>query len=75
MDDQEPAAPFRFRIADITPVPNDDVVAAVTAALNEAWPQPSAAPTAAVLSPSDSQWRFGQRRWRARQIPRQTWGR
>ncbi len=65
---------FRFRIADITPVPEDDVLAAITAALNEAWPQPSAAPITG-LTALDSHWRFGQRRWRGRQIPRQTWGR
>ena len=65
--------PFRFRIADISPVPDDDVLAAITAALAEAWPQPSAA--VAPVAPADSDWRFGQRRWRERQIPRQTWGR
>lgn len=72
MTDTEPAAAFRFRIADISPVPDDDVVAAITAALHEAWPQPAAPPTG--LTTIDSQWRFSQRRWRGRQIPRQTWG-
>ena len=48
-------------------------VAIITTALSEAWPQPVAAsPTAA---PIDTAWRFGQRRWRPRQIPRRTWGR
>ncbi len=70
---EDAPAPFRFRIADISPVPDDDVVAAITAALNEAWPQPVAA-SAPVNTGDDSRWRFGQRRWRARQIPRQTWG-
>jgi len=73
-DAAEQASQFRFRISDISPVPDDDVLAVITAALNEAWPQPSAAPTT-VVSAGDTQWRFGQRRWRARQIPRQTWGR
>ena len=72
-EDMSEAEPFRFRIADISPTPNDDVVAAITAALNEAWPHPVV--VAAVVPLSDTNWRFGQRRWRERQIPRQTWGR
>lgn len=72
-DNSGDGEPFRFRIADISPTPSDDVVAAITAALNEAWPQPVA--IAAVVPASDISWRFGERRWRDRQIPRQTWGR
>ena len=75
METEEQPVPFRFRITDISPVPSDDVVAAITAALYEAWPQPVATSAAKLASPVDAQWRFGQRRWRARQIPRQTWGR
>jgi len=73
VSDVEAAAPFRFRIADIRPAPNDDVLAAITAALSEAWPEPTPPPP--VVSSIDTNWRFGARRWRARQIPRQTWGR
>ncbi|MFT7474928.1 MAG: hypothetical protein ACI81L_001860 [Verrucomicrobiales bacterium] len=69
---EEAAAPFRFRIADISPVPDDDVLAAIAAALDQAWPAPT--PSSGALA-IDSDWRFGQRRWRARQIPLQTWGR
>lgn len=72
-DNSGDGEPFRFRIADISPTPSDDVVAAITAALNEAWPQPVA--IASVVPASDISWRFGERRWRDRQIPRQTWGR
>lgn len=68
----ETAEAFHFRIADISPAPSDDVLAAITAALTESWPRPSAAPPVAII---DTNWRFGQRRWRGRQIPRQTWGR
>jgi len=70
--DDESAMPFRFRIADISPVPDDDVVAAITAALHEVWPVPVSA-TPQQLVP-DIAWRFGQRRWVSRQIPRKTWG-
>ncbi len=49
-----------------------DVVAAITIAVHEAWPKP-----AAVTSPAEpnTSWRFGQRNWRHRQVPRRTWGR
>ncbi|MDW3177115.1 MAG: hypothetical protein R8J94_07005 [Acidimicrobiia bacterium] len=66
-------AGFRFRISDISPVPDDDVVAAITAALHEVWPQPTA--VSAPLELPNASWRFGQRRWQDRQIPRRTWGR
>jgi hypothetical protein len=72
-DDNSSGEPFRFRIADISPTPSNDIVAAVTAALNEAWPQPVT--IASAVPPGDVNWRFGERRWRDRQIPRQTWGR
>lgn len=65
---------FRFRIADISPVPDDDVVAAIAAALNEVWPRPVAA-VSTPTEPPNLSWRFGQRRWNDRQIPRRTWGR
>lgn len=64
---------FRFRISDISPIPDDDVVAAITAALNEVWPQPIA--PSGPIEPPNVSWRFGQRRWQDRQIPRRTWGR
>ncbi len=67
------AAEVRFRVSDVSPVPTDDVLAAITAALNEVWPHPVAA-SAPTESPNIS-WRFGQRRWQDRQIPRRTWGR
>lgn len=70
--DTENVPGFLFQIADISPVPDDEVIAAITAALHEAWPAPaSAAPQ--PLAP-DTSWRFGQRRWHDRQIPRRTWG-
>jgi hypothetical protein len=72
-DGAESIETFRFRIANISPTPSKDVVAAITAALNEAWPQPVT--IASAVPASDVNWRFGQRRWRDRQIPRQTWGR
>jgi len=68
-DDVEP----RFRIADIHPVPDDETLAVITAALQQAWPVPVA--VAAPTAPVQDNWRFGQRRWRERAIPRQTWGR
>lgn len=63
----------RFHIVDISPVPDDDVLAAITLALDEAWPKPTIAGIVVPLTGSD--WRFGERRWRDRQIPRRTWGR
>lgn len=69
----ETAEGFRFKISDVSPVPGDDVLAAITAALNEVWPQPVAA-SGPVEAPNIA-WRFGQRRWQDRQIPRRTWGR
>lgn len=70
--DSESGAAFRFQISNISPVPDDDVIAAITAALHEAWPAPASA-TPQPLAP-DTSWRFGQRRWHDRQIPRRTWG-
>ena len=73
MDEQaNESVPFHFRIADISPTPDDDVLAAITAALTEAWPRPTTAVPSLTI---DTAWRFGQRRWQARQIPRRTWGR
>jgi hypothetical protein len=66
-------AGFRFRISDISPIPDDDVVAAITAALNEVWPQPIS--PVSPVEPTNVSWRFGQRRWQDRQIPLRTWGR
>lgn len=63
----------RFRIVDVSPVPTGDVLAAITVALDEAWPKPSSA--APVIFDRGTEWRFGERRWRDRQIPRRTWGR
>lgn len=66
----------RVRISDISGVANGeldpDLVAAITIAVLEAWPKPSAAigPEAPNVA-----WRFSQRRWRARPVPRQNWGR
>ena len=66
------------RVAGVSGLPtgnasfSDDLVAAVTIAVLEAWPEPTAA---AEPSPPNVSWRFGQRRWRDRQIPRQSWGR
>lgn len=71
--DAESVGGFRFRIADISPTPDDEVIAAITTALHEVWPRPSAASVGAE-APNVS-WRFGQRRWRDRQIPLRTWGR
>lgn len=71
--DEVAGEPFHFRIADISPAPDDDVLAAITASLSQAWPRPSTATSAPITI--DTDWRFGRRRWRARQIPRQTWGR
>lgn len=62
----------RFRIGDIHPAPDDEILAAITAALEVAWPEPTTAPSAATV---DVRWRFGLRRWNDRPIPRQTWGR
>ena len=75
MDDTvtEEPEPFHFRIADISPTPDDETLAVITMALTEAWPRPSTA--AATSITIDTDWRFGRRRWRARQIPRRTWGR
>ena len=71
-DDTTEAEPFRFQIADISPTPPPEVVAAITAALTEAWPAPTVAvPTLEI----DTRWRFGQRRWRGAPIPRHAWGR
>ena len=72
--DAEPAVPSLFRITDIHPVPDDETLAAITAALHEAWPKPVAA-TSGGATAVQSNWRFGRRRWRERAIPRQTWGR
>lgn len=71
--DEQADADFRFRISDISPVPDDDVVAAITAALNEVWPLPHA--KSVPVEPPNVSWRFGQRRWQDRPIPRRTWGR
>ncbi len=71
--DGETDAGFRFRISDISPIPDDDVVAAITAALNEVWPQPITA--SRPVEPPNVSWRFGERRWHDREIPRRTWGR
>ena len=72
MSDEAPTT-ARFRIADIHPVPDDETLAVITAALEAAWPEPvaAAAPTVVV----DARWRFGLRRWNDRAIPRRTWGR
>ena len=60
-----------IRVSGISPEPDPDVVAAVTIALLEAWPKPSmSAPTEAP----NTVWRFGQRRWHDRAVPRRTWG-
>lgn len=73
VDVDEVSNGFRFRIADISPIPDDEVLAAITAALNEVWPRPVPAP--ARVQQSNVSWRFGERRWKDRQIPRRTWGR
>ncbi len=49
-----------------------DVVAAIAIAVHEAWPKPAA--VTPPVEPNTS-WRFGQRNWRHRQVPRRTWGR
>ena len=64
--------PTRFQIADISPAPDDEIVAAITMALHEAWPQVTTAPQQPEVP--NAAWRFGDRRWRERQIPRRTWG-
>ena len=69
----EASTTTRFRIADVHPVPDAEMLAVITAALEAAWPEPvtTAAPTVVV----DARWRFGLRRWNDRPIPRRTWGR
>lgn len=62
----------RVQVGAISPVPDADVVAAITVAVLEAWPKPSAEVSP---EPVNVSWRFSQRRWRGRSIPRQTWGR
>ena len=61
----------RVQVGSISPVPDDDVIAAITVAVLEAWPKPSAE---APPEPVNVRWRFGQRRWRDRSVPRKTWG-
>lgn len=68
----DPTAPARFRIGDIHPAPDDETLAAITAALDAAWPEPTAAAPTVVV---DARWRFGLRRWNDRPLPRRTWGR
>lgn len=63
---------MRFRIGDIHPAPDDETLAAITAALDAAWPEPTAAAPTVVV---DARWRFGLRRWNDRPLPRRTWGR
>lgn len=67
------ATPARFKIADIHPIPDDETLAAITAALDAAWPEPTQS-VSGNLSVQTS-WRFGLRPWASRPIPRQTWGR
>jgi len=64
----------RFHLADVSPEPTDDVMAAIVGALESAWPEPSA-PDMWRPRREDDLWRFGQRSWLGRQIPMQTWGR
>ncbi len=59
------------RVGSISPVPDDDVIAAITVAVLEAWPKPSAV---SPPEPADVRWRFSQRRWRDRSVPRRAWG-
>ena len=68
----ESTSPARFRIGDIHPTPDDETLAAITAALDAAWPEPTAAASNVVV---DARWRFGLRSWNDRPIPRRTWGR
>jgi len=69
-DDETAGA--RFRIGDIHPVPDDETLAAITAALDAGWPEPTIVDTAAPLA--NLRWRFGLRRWNERPLPRRTWG-
>jgi len=71
-DADEGARP-RFRIADIHPAPDDETLAAITAALDAAWPEPTQALPGELLVQTN--WRFGLRPWSSRPIPRRTWGR
>ena len=66
---EAPASPVR--VAGISPTPDADVVAAITVAVLEAWPKQSAS---APPPAPDVHWRFGQRRWQERSVPRRTWG-
>ena len=67
--EQEALTPA-VRVAGISPMPGDDVVAAITVAVLEAWPKPQVSTSP---PPTDVRWRFGQRRWHDRAVPRQTW--
>lgn len=58
-------------VGDISPMPDPEMVAAITVAVLEAWPKPSHATSP---EPIDVRWRFGQRRWTDRTTPRRTWG-
>lgn len=69
----EPTVPTRFRIGEIHPVPDDETLAVITAALDAAWPEPSM--TSLTPGVVNTRWRFGLRRWNDRPIPRRTWGR
>lgn len=53
-------------------MPDEDLVAAITVAVLEAWPKQSGAKP---VNPIDVRWRFSQRRWRRRPIPLRNWGR
>lgn len=68
----ETTTPARFRIGDIHPAPDEETLAAITAALDAAWPEPAAASAPTVVV--DTRWRFGLRSWNDRPIPRRTWG-
>lgn len=64
-------SPGGLQVGSVLPVTDADTVAAITVAVLEAWPKPSAA---VAPEPVNVRWRFSQRRWRDRSIPRRTWG-
>lgn len=61
----------QVHIAGIRPEPDADIVAAITVAVLEVWPKPSAAQPP---EEPDTDWRFADRRWHSRSVPRRTWG-
>jgi hypothetical protein len=56
--------PSRPVVGQVRPVPTDDELAAVVAAIEVAWPRPAAV----VLTEEPSRWRFSGRWW-SRPVP------